>query len=282
MAIIPKDKYAGQTDEADPGYPLGKAKNIGVPGDGTGTPWEEDLVNDIFGFQQALLEAGNITPSEVPDKVGASDYVDAIQTMINTKADPIAAGLAAVNSAAHTWTGTHQFNGSTTLGPGQELGYDATRLRKVLIPLTDFVPTAVFLGVPSWATVYATDVGAVPAVSWRTNAADDLLRAVVRVPDGSFVHRLRMRCEYSLSTQVSMYRERFNTSGAGASPPVRELLGTAAASSELVDTGGLAYSAGLVFSGATDLLAIELSNTTGHTHLYWAELWFYDPGPRNF
>jgi hypothetical protein len=85
MAISPKNRYnANQIDASDTsGYPEGKAKNISGLGNTDGTPWEEDLTNDIFGFQQAILAAGgNVVPSGVPDKVGASQYMDAIRTAL--------------------------------------------------------------------------------------------------------------------------------------------------------------------------------------------------------
>ena len=79
MALDPKTRYPGQVSTVDPvGYPGGKAQDIAVLNDGTGTPFEKDLVNDIFGLQQALLDAVHAAPTNVPDKVGASQYVDAI------------------------------------------------------------------------------------------------------------------------------------------------------------------------------------------------------------
>ena len=75
MAINPSVKYAGKITAPSVEYPLGKAQNITVPGDGTGTPWEKDLLNDIFGFQQALLGDAGEAPSGIPDKVGASQYL---------------------------------------------------------------------------------------------------------------------------------------------------------------------------------------------------------------
>jgi hypothetical protein len=80
MAIIPSDEYPGQT-AADVDYPHGKARNRITPGDGTGTPLEELWVNDLWGFLQALLAAAGATPSGTPDKVGASQYLDAIQKL---------------------------------------------------------------------------------------------------------------------------------------------------------------------------------------------------------
>jgi hypothetical protein len=78
MAIRPSNKYPSQT-ATDVAYPYGKARNQIVSGDGTGTPLEQDLVNDIFGFQQALLVAAAITPSDAPDTQTASQYLDAVR-----------------------------------------------------------------------------------------------------------------------------------------------------------------------------------------------------------
>lgn len=79
MAIDPSAVYPTQVDTSDPtGYPYGKPQNVTVPGDGSGTPLEETWLSDLFGFLQALLGEASATPSGTPDKVGASQYVDAI------------------------------------------------------------------------------------------------------------------------------------------------------------------------------------------------------------
>lgn len=79
MAINPATQYPGKIDTSDPvGYPYGKAQNVTVSGDGTGTPWEKAIVNDLFGLGQALLSETGITPTGTPDKVGASQYLQAL------------------------------------------------------------------------------------------------------------------------------------------------------------------------------------------------------------
>lgn len=78
MAINPNTQYPGKIATPDANYPYGGAQNITVPGDGTGTPWEKALVNDIFGLEQALLKSASIVPSGSADKVGASEYLQAI------------------------------------------------------------------------------------------------------------------------------------------------------------------------------------------------------------
>lgn len=79
MALDLATTYPGQIDESDPDYPTGKAQNVVVEGDGTGTPLEETWLNDLFGFQQALLAEADITPSGDADTAVASQYLEAVQ-----------------------------------------------------------------------------------------------------------------------------------------------------------------------------------------------------------
>lgn len=78
MAIKLADRYPGKTAGTNTEYPLGQARNVTVPGDGTGTPWEAAIVNDDQGFKQALLEAADITPSGSPDTAVNSQYLQAL------------------------------------------------------------------------------------------------------------------------------------------------------------------------------------------------------------
>lgn len=85
MAINPETQYPGKIAPSTPDYPYGAARNVTIPGDGTGTPWEAALVNDILGWQQALLDDAGVVPSGTPEKVGASQY---IVSMIKKKLTP--------------------------------------------------------------------------------------------------------------------------------------------------------------------------------------------------
>ncbi|MBT56157.1 MAG: hypothetical protein CMF72_22500 [Mameliella sp.] len=98
MAINPESQYPGKIAPSTPGYPYGAARNITVPGDGTGTPWEAALVNDLFGFQQALLTEGAVVPSGSPDKVGASQYLSALLGLFLRKYDSLSALVTAVQA----------------------------------------------------------------------------------------------------------------------------------------------------------------------------------------
>ncbi len=78
MAINPTLQFPGQIKAATPAFPYGEARDIVVTGDNTGTPWVAVLLNDIFGFQQALLDLAGIVPSNVSEEVGASQYLDSL------------------------------------------------------------------------------------------------------------------------------------------------------------------------------------------------------------
>lgn len=82
MALDLTTIYPAQTEGDDDGYPHGKARNATSPNDGTGFPLERRWLNDLFGFQQALLDAAGIEPSGSPDEVGASDYLDALRAIV--------------------------------------------------------------------------------------------------------------------------------------------------------------------------------------------------------
>jgi hypothetical protein len=67
------------TNAPDANYPYGSARDISVPGDGTGTPYNENIVNDIWGWEQKLLDAASIVPSGNPETILASQYFTAMR-----------------------------------------------------------------------------------------------------------------------------------------------------------------------------------------------------------
>lgn len=89
MAISPKNLYPSRVIDGNAGYPYGKALNLQNGIQGTGTPLEEKWVNDQWGFHQALLAEAGIVPNGSPDKVGGSQYLDAIATLITDAVTPV-------------------------------------------------------------------------------------------------------------------------------------------------------------------------------------------------
>lgn len=81
MAINPNGLYPTKTAAPSPEYPYGAARNVVTPGDATGTPWKADVVNDLWGFLQSVLDAASIAPSGDPDEVGASQYLEGLDKL---------------------------------------------------------------------------------------------------------------------------------------------------------------------------------------------------------
>ena len=105
MAINPETQYPGKTAPSSPEYPYGAARNITLPGDGTGTPWEAALVNDLFGFQQALLGEAAIVPNGNPDEVGSSQYLTALLSLFRRYTTTVSALTAlSLPSGREIWT----------------------------------------------------------------------------------------------------------------------------------------------------------------------------------
>lgn len=84
--IVLTTKYPSQSVADGVNYPLaGKARNVTASGDGTGTPLEKDWMNDLFGWEQALMAAAGLTPNGTPETQISSQLLLAIQTLILQK-----------------------------------------------------------------------------------------------------------------------------------------------------------------------------------------------------
>ncbi len=122
MAINPRDEtvYDNKIDESDlANYPYGKARNITTPGDGTGTPWDQIFINELWGYFQATLVEANITPDGNPETVQASQYLNAMRAV--NRADTTSAKAWVNFSGTGTVSISDSFNVSsvTDLGGGQ-------------------------------------------------------------------------------------------------------------------------------------------------------------------
>src|SRR5690606_5331207 len=81
MAIKIYEKFAPRANPADGDYPYGSIKNESVPGAKDGTPLEAEWGNDYAGADAELFAQAGIVPSGQPDKLGASQRVDAIKQL---------------------------------------------------------------------------------------------------------------------------------------------------------------------------------------------------------
>lgn len=76
------EQYPNKTAGVTENYPFGQARNVTLPGDRKGTPWDQALVNDLIGFQQAAMKKANMVPSGTPDNANTSQVLDAIIKII--------------------------------------------------------------------------------------------------------------------------------------------------------------------------------------------------------
>ena len=78
--------FVGRHTPASPDYPHGSAKDETAPGAGDGSPYILSRADDIFGFQQALLEGAGITPSGNADTALVSQYLEAAKIILKSGA----------------------------------------------------------------------------------------------------------------------------------------------------------------------------------------------------
>jgi hypothetical protein len=81
MAIRPQVRYPGQVDAGIAEYPHGRARNRSAPSAGDGTPFEQDMLNDIWGLLQGLLVDAAITPNGLVDNATLSQYRNALKAL---------------------------------------------------------------------------------------------------------------------------------------------------------------------------------------------------------
>jgi len=82
-------QYTDYFDNTDPTYPGGKAVDTTNGESEDGTPYKADWMNDVNGFHQAAIKEalGTFQVSGMPDRVGASDILNALKTIMNSRTD---------------------------------------------------------------------------------------------------------------------------------------------------------------------------------------------------
>ncbi|MFA7943102.1 tail fiber protein [Pseudomonas brenneri] len=82
MALKLNERYPGRFNSPSTDYPQGSFKNRTTPVAKDGSYLEKDWANDKEGFFQSLLSAAVIAANGSVDKVGSSQYFDAIKQVI--------------------------------------------------------------------------------------------------------------------------------------------------------------------------------------------------------
>lgn len=106
MSLKLNEHYPGRFDNPSADYPQGSFKNRTSPAAKDGSYLEKDWANDKEGFFQSLIAVAGITPSGIADKVGASQYYDALLSVLYAAArkTPVLpdTGTAGIYKAANT------------------------------------------------------------------------------------------------------------------------------------------------------------------------------------
>lgn len=123
MAINLFSKYGSRANPPSIDYPQGSVKNRSAPDVKDGTPLDADWANDHQGFFQSILSYFGVTANGTPDKVGASQYFDAL--MSDPSESKRGMPLAATN--AEVAAGTNNGKMVTPAGLKSHLGTAATR-----------------------------------------------------------------------------------------------------------------------------------------------------------
>ncbi|MCK5218426.1 hypothetical protein KAR10_02815 [bacterium] len=85
MAIDPSIEYPGKITAPNGDYDYGSAKSASTPTAPDGTPFSIKMLNDIFGFQQAVLNVNSIVPSGDSETQLVSQYLQGISEMITNQ-----------------------------------------------------------------------------------------------------------------------------------------------------------------------------------------------------
>lgn len=85
MAINLFNKYGSRANPPSIDYPEGSIKNRSAPDVKDGTPLDADWANDQQGFFQSLLSSAGLVANGIIDKVGASQYFDALTAFVNSE-----------------------------------------------------------------------------------------------------------------------------------------------------------------------------------------------------
>ncbi|WP_447781019.1 hypothetical protein [Pseudomonas plecoglossicida] len=120
MALKLNERYPGRFDNPSTGYPQGSFKNRTTPTSKDGSYLEKDWANDKEGFFQSLIASAGLMPSGAVDKVGASQYFDALRSIIASPGvvigRPLNAKMAVTSASASATLTADEIAVSSSLG----------------------------------------------------------------------------------------------------------------------------------------------------------------------
>ena len=199
MAINLAAEYPGKTTVPNAQYPFGGARNVTTPGDGTGTPWEQAIVNDFVGFLQSALTDAGVTPSGAPDTATAPQYLESLKRAILTPVNGVQGIPSFVGKKAKETLILKSWFDGGVVGGGVLL-WDATKLKSEHNGGTVFSPTVPFnnatdyrdavgetdpVGTGAWVRI---SVGSVVPEEFGFNTNDEL-QSFLAADGDQYIHR---------------------------------------------------------------------------------------------
>jgi hypothetical protein len=210
MARKPIVMYPAQVVSGDAGYPDGKAKNDVTPGDKTGTPFEQKLVNELFGFQQALLLGAGIEADGAAETATASQYKQAVELIAagqHGKFDPRHPTYGAVgdNVADDTAALNACFAAAEAAGGSVDLGGKTYRVtaKLVCLPNPDVRNGRLVLdaAAPDYFLEFATGAAGERAAVWENVTCAFANQAAVMIRNVTVAVKVRfVNCKLDGST----------------------------------------------------------------------------------
>ena len=113
-----ESQYPGKIDPSSSNYPYGEPRNITVPGDGTGTPFEAAWIKDLAGLQQATVAQAGIVPSGNPDTAVLSQFLEGIKKLTLDYEDTVATLRARTDDPSANPSNAVFLRGHTTVDDG--------------------------------------------------------------------------------------------------------------------------------------------------------------------
>lgn len=228
-------------------------------------------------MSEAIVEVDEFTaeilvPSPGDDRKAASVEVP-FQALAN-RTKNLKGILDDFEGEEHEWAVGNTFLSGLSLGTNggdREVEYTNTRVRKVLLPLRPVI-------IPSGWAASADSQG------WQTTGTQPLTFWVGRdeLPSGAVLTAVRAGVSLSALGTLSLVRMSPGTSPVGPyvalGSPATDAFTPAGTEAVVLAITGIAYT----IDNSQRLVRIKLDPTSGVTALYWLELEYEDPGPRNF
>ena len=212
MAIRKDAEYTGRWEAATAEYPMGKPKNRTTSTSKDGSYLEKKWIQDYEAFFGAMMNGAGITPNDAEDTALASQFFDAMETVVCNKIFPVGSvtlRMDAINPASiygGSWSLIYTADSDIKLGDGSNQNGVASGNNSPAVPLKNHNHTATFSG-----NALPTHTHGLPS-----NSNDQTADGYVADSDGGGTPRTANTGATSAGTPSGSVT--VNTTGDGATP----------------------------------------------------------------